>query len=165
MSPPVRTQKRIDPMSEEWLIDGYNLLYSLKPRGKKIKITKDALFARLSGFASAIDKKVLLVLDGIGREEEWGPSQTRLFRIVYSQDVSADTVIERAVTQSKHGTRFTVVTNDVVLSRMARGKGACVIRTEDFEELLSRTEKESREGLFKREAQSHGFHRPFEKKL
>ncbi len=145
-------------MREKWLIDGHNLLYA-------VSISREKLFAQLANFASAAEVEVLVVMDGVGRDEELEPYQTAGFRAVYSQKVSADAAIERELCQHKERVRFTVVTDDRAVAAMSRGSGASVLAIDEFRRRLSETLKETQNVLFKNKVKAHGFHRPFEKKL
>ncbi|MBI2095631.1 MAG: NYN domain-containing protein [Candidatus Omnitrophica bacterium] len=146
-------------MPEEWLIDGFNLLYRLKNR------QLSALFGLVADFAAARRCLALVVLDGKGNDEECAAFQTPSFQIRYSKEVSADAVIERRLCEKKGLAAFVVVTGDRAITQMARGSGARVIGADEFISLLNQTRKENSELLFKRSIESHGFHRPFEGKI
>ena len=153
-------------MLEEWLIDGYNLLHSAAPPGnKKGGVSREALFGLLAGFASAEERKVLMVLDGQGNEREFGAYQTKNFSVVYSQTLTADSVIEKMLCEKKGAVSFRVVTKDRAVCQMARGFGARVMAPEEFMTLLGARRKENDEILFGEKVRSHGFSRPFEEKL
>lgn len=153
-------------MPEEWLIDGYNLLYGLKNRkNKKSTVTRESLLHALANFASASGRRVRMVLDGQGEDAEWQPFQTPELQILYSQAVSADSYIEKYLCENKGICRLVVVTRDQAITRVARGFGASVLDTEKFTGMLSEFEKESGDALFKHQVKAHGFHRPFEGKL
>ncbi len=153
-------------MSEEWLIDGYNLLHDFVSHNKnKIKASRDVLFGLLANFASAGERSVMIVLDGKGRDEEFGSHNTKSFRAVYSQALSADSYIERYLYEKKAGSGMIVVTRDRAITLMARGGGARVIGTKEFLELLGSMKKDNEDILFKHKVDGHGFNRPFEDKL
>ena len=151
---------------EEWLIDGYNLLHSASSHGdKKQGVSREALFELLASFASSEDRKVLMVLDGQGNDQELGAYQTKNFAVTHSQTLTADSVIERMLCEKKGAASFRVVTKDRAVCRMARGLGARVMEPEEFMALLSAGRKESGQILFSEKIRSHGFSRPFEEKL
>src|SRR3989338_8943604 len=153
-------------MSEKWLIDGYNLLHDLGGQKKNQNtVSRQNLFEMLASFSSLGDRRVTLVLDGKGNEDEFRPYLNKTFHIVYSQSVSADSYIERALYQNKGKFSFVVVTKDRAITNMARGSGARVIGADEFMELVKNTQKESKDILFKHEADAHGFNRPFLYKL
>ena len=152
-------------MSEEWLIDGYNVLHAFsRKRGGDRKVSRDALFAELAGFAAAEDRKVIVVLDGKGSDEELKGFQTSAFEVRYSQAVSADTAIEKYLYENRPK-KLMVVTNDRAIAQIARGGGARVTSAEELFALLKVQRKEDSDTLFKRQTKAHGFNRPFEKKL
>ncbi len=153
-------------MTEEWLIDGCNLLYAYPSKDiAKDRKNREVLLSALAGFASLKGKPMLVVMDGKGEAAEMDIHHTALFRVVYSQKVSADTFIEKVLFDRRANTRFTVVTNDRAISNMARGSGAMVLGTGSFLEMLKETRKDSSETLDKGKLRGHGFHRPFEDKL
>ena len=104
-------------MPEEWLIDGFNLLYRFKNR------QLSALFGLVADFAASKHCIALVVLDGKGNEEEYAAFQTPSLQIRYSREVSADAVIERRLCEKKGQAVFVVVTGDRAITQMARGSG------------------------------------------
>ncbi len=153
-------------MPEEWLIDGYNLLYDLKNRKHKNNaVTRESLLHALANFASASGRKIQMVLDGQGDDAEWQAFQTPTLQILYSQAVSADSYIEKYLCEKKAVCRLVVVTRDQAISRIARGFGASVLSTETFTAMLEEFKKESGDSLWKHQVKAHGFHRPFEGKI
>src|SRR5687768_9021898 len=107
-------------MFELWLIDGYNLLHDLNPSRRGKKPAKEALFDLLADFAAAgKDRRVLLVLDGKGSEGEHDVRRTASFEAVYSQDVTADTYIEKSLYDNRAKARLFVVTKDRAITLMA----------------------------------------------
>ncbi len=153
-------------MAEEWLVDGCNLLHAY-PAGRSPKNTNSRaeLLAALADFASQRDRPMLVVLDGKGEAAELDIHHTALFRVVYSQKVSADACIERVLFERRSQARFTVVTDDRAISNIARGSGALVVGTAPFLEMMKESKKNSSKSVDKGKLRSHGFHRPFEDKL
>jgi predicted RNA-binding protein with PIN domain len=153
-------------MPEEWLIDGYNLLHARASAGHSQHPQKRSeLLAELAGFASLKGQPVVVVLDGKGEPGELETHDTKLFRVVYSQKVSADACIERTLYERRSTTLFTVVTNDRAIANIARGGGSRVMSCETFLETLKESGKESSDTLHKGRIRSHGFNRPFDDKL
>ena len=151
---------------DEWLVDGFNLLHAYPcTKPSNTKISRVDLLSVLAGFASLKAKRMLVVLDGVGDAAELDIHHSPLFRVVYSQKVSADACIERLLFERRSEVRFTVVTDDRAISNIARGSGALVVGTAQFLEMLKETRKESTESLDKNKLRSHGFNRPFEDKL
>ena len=153
-------------MLEEWLIDGYNLLHSVSSdKSKKQGVSREALFELLASFASSEDRKVLMVLDGHGNDDEWSAYRTKVFSVQYSQSATADTVIEKILYERKESASFVVVTQDHAVSQIARGCGARVMKPGEFMVLIQTSAKEREQILFHEKVRSHGFNRPFDKKL
>lgn len=152
-------------MPEEWLIDGYNLLHGLTGQNKKNKILRQDLFEILANFSGQGDRQLTLVLDGKGNDDEFRPYLHKTFHIVYSQSVSADSYIEKIVYEKKGKALLVVVTKDRAITNMARGSGARVMNIEDFMDLIKSSKAEAKDFLFEQQAESHGFNRPFQKKL
>ncbi len=152
-------------MPEEWLIDGYNVLHSGKVAGHIGSSDPLAwLLGRAAEFASSAKHLVLLVLDGFGSEEQQF-SKNKFFRVLYSKKKSADTYIESYLFKNRSRARMTVVTNDRAVSDIARGGGARVLSAAAFMELLEETKRQNTDILFHEKVRSHGFNRPFDKKL
>ena len=151
-------------MSEEWLIDGYNLLHYLSRSKSFAHLSKDVLLHLLASFAQTNQTRVLVVFDGKGNDEELETYRTNFLSVMYSQSDSADTVIERRLCQRKDPAMI-VVTKDRAILRMARGVGSRGFEPAHFMEALADTAKQSRQVLNQHEGNARGFHRPFEKKL
>jgi predicted RNA-binding protein with PIN domain len=123
------------------------------------------LFHALANFAAASGRQMLVVLDGKGDDSEWLSYQTSKLMICYSNSVSADAHIEKYLCQRKGTGQFYVVTRDRAITNMAHGFGANVIGTDVFISMLSDTNQESGDVLFRYRVKNRGFHRPFEEKL
>ena len=153
-------------MAEQYLIDGYNLLHALKAgSAKKVFPSREQLFAWFAEFASFKNTDTLLVLDGVGGDEELGAYQTKNFKVVFSRKVPADTYIERFLFQNRGKLLMTVVTDDRAIADMGRGGGSRVLSTSVFEEMLKDCKKEGSKFLDKECSREHGFNRPFDDKL
>ena len=153
-------------MAEQWLIDGYNLLRALQSKqSKKNRLSREQLFELVAQFASFKKSGVLMVLDGVGPNEELQAYHTECFRVVFSQKISADTYIEQYLYQERGKLRMIVVTDDREIARIGRGGGAQVLGTALFAENLEQCRKHRSEILNKEESRGHGFHRPFEDKF
>ena len=154
-------------MPEEWLIDGYNLLYDLNARKsfKSIPVSKEKLLSQLATLAATRAHAIFIVFDGVGNDSEFEPIQTRYLRAVYSQSESADAVIEKYVCQNRGNLNLTVFTKDRAVSDMVRGAGARVFNARDFRHELELCFRENSDILFRGQVKARGFHRPFEDKL
>ena len=153
-------------MSEQWLIDGYNLLHALRPADSpKTRLSREKLFALTAEFASFKKVRTLLILDGAGEPAQLEAYRTDHFEAVFSQKVSADAYIEKYLYEQRGKVRMTVVTNDRAIANIARGGGASVLSTLQFLELLKECRAESGDVLRKEKLRGHRFNRPFEDKL
>jgi predicted RNA-binding protein with PIN domain len=151
-------------MPEEWLIDGYNLLYEIRFKFPKSGLSdRGALFSLLAGFAAA-GRRVTAVLDGCADAAELEPYRTKDFEAVFSGKRSADAYIEARLSERAALVRTVVVTRDAALRSMARGYGARVIAPDEFLELV-REEKKEGEDAWLRRPQPRIFNRPFDGKL
>jgi uncharacterized protein len=152
-------------MSEEWLVDGYNLLHAAYPSGSstRIKPDREAFLAELAGFSALDGKPMLVVLDGAGDQAELDKHTAPKFRVIYSQKVSADACIERTLFERRTEARFTVVTDDRAISNIARGSGALVMGAAGFLERLKESRKERADKQAHDKMKGHGFNRPFDK--
>jgi predicted RNA-binding protein with PIN domain len=153
-------------MLEYWLIDGYNLLHDLHPSKQGKKPSKEMLFDLLADFASADEnRRVLLVLDGKGSDAEHDAVKTSSFSASYSQEVSADTFIEKYLYDHRATARLFVVTNDRAITLLARGGGASVFSTALFMDRVGDAKKNTEEHLRRADVRTHGFNRPLDDKL
>ena len=152
-------------MSEQWLIDGYNLLHSLNSLGSFKTLSREGLLSMVAGFASFQKTDVLLVLDGIGSEAELASYATAHFKAVFSQKDPADTYIERYLFEYRTRRALVVVTDDRAIANIGRGGGARVLSTSVYAKILKDTMKENQDLLRKEEDRGHGFNRPFGDKL
>lgn len=152
-------------MKEEWLIDGYNLLYDLQSRQKHAGVSRNSLCELLAEFASSKQSKVILVFDGVGPNEEWSSYRTEWFEVFYSQKISADAFIERSLFERRGQANLMVVTNDHAITNIAVGGGAHALKGSVFLESLRTAEKTRKEVLDRQRVETHGFNRPFDEKL
>ena len=150
-------------MFEEWLIDGYNLLRDVSSQKGIAKLSREMLFGLLADFAAQGQRKVLMVLDGCGNDDEFEAYRTKAFNIIYSQSVTADSVIEKTLYEKKGLGHFMVVTKDRAITQIARGLGSRVTEPEEFMALLKAQTKENDQILFNEKIRSREFNRPFGK--
>ena len=153
-------------MAEQWLIDGYNLLHAIRSVAPKRSLpSREQLFAWISEFASFKKTNTLIVLDGVGDDQELRSYRTPNFEAVYSREIPADTYIERYLFQNREKMRMVIVTDDRAIANSGRGGGSQVLSTTAFVELLKECKKEGSEFLQKEKSREHGFNRPFKDKL
>lgn len=153
-------------MAEQYLIDGYNLLYALRSISpQKNPLSREELFIKLSGFASLKQTRVIVVIDGSGDDSEQEAYATSFFNVVLSQKKTADAFIEKYLYDFKAQHSFVVVTADRAITHIARGSGAMVLSPAQFWEMVGETDKQKKDVLWEEKKKSHGFNRPFEDKL
>lgn len=153
-------------MAEQYLIDGYNLLYALRTISpQKHPSSREDLCTRLSGFASLKHIQMTVVIDGVGDDHEMEAYKTPYFRVVLSQKKTADAFIEKTLYDLRSTHTFVVVTADRAITQMARGSGAMVLSPAQFWEVVCLAEETGRDIVWREKKKSHGFNRPFEDKL
>jgi predicted RNA-binding protein with PIN domain len=152
-------------MKDEWVIDGYNLLHWLKNSRPASQFSREKLLQMLANFASIAGARVSVVFDGKGGNDEFRAFESDRMKVCYSQSVSADTFIEKYVYDNIAKAKISVVTQDTAIARIARGKGALVMKPEDFVAELKENRGDAENILWEKKADQHGFNRPFDKKL
>lgn len=154
-------------MPEEWIVDGYNVLYSLASVKPLTLLTaREKLLQNLANFAGIRNQRtVLLVLDGVGNNEEFSSYVTDAFKIVYSQHMTADSYIEKYLYDHKNQKIMSVVTKDRAVANMGRGLGARVFSPDEFRKTLKQQCSEDEEIVYKQKIKSLRFNRPFDGKL
>lgn len=152
-------------MTEEWLIDGYNVLHDFASRkGSGLPRERGALLLALASLAGP-SRRILVVFDGVGNDDEFAAFRTASFEVLHSQKVPADAYIERRFTQKTDRRSTVVVTRDRAIVTLARGAGARVSSPDDLAALLRDAARSREEDLFRHRVRGRGFHRPFEDKL
>jgi predicted RNA-binding protein with PIN domain len=148
---------------EVWLIDGYNLIHALDGKTSALDrpVSTGALLNRLNNFASGQSIKIVFILDGVGNTAEFDAFKTDRMEIRYSQDISADTFIERLLQAKKPGLSCAVITNDRALCSMTRGLGSRVFNSRELLAMLADASADQENKIFRQSVKSHGFNRPF----
>ena len=156
-------------MADIWLFDGWNVLHGLSQRAGVLfkSLTPDGLLSILSDFAAQQGCKILVLLDGHGpggdHRLSWKTSDR--VTILYSQDQTADAVLERYLYDHRSQAQFSVVSDDGAIGRLAHGMGARVITTERFASMLNELRNERANKAHENKIHEHGFNRPFGKAL
>lgn len=156
--------------AECWLIDGWNVLHGLsaaREGPRRALLSPEALLSLLAGFAAQTGCRMLVIWDGHGPggDPRLKTPVSKAVESVYSADQTADAVLERYLFEHKLEGAFVVVTDDVAMSRIARGSGARVFSVPRLQELMQEGEKARRERADSAQADSYGFNRPFDEKL
>lgn len=134
-------------MSEHcYLIDGYNLLFSLDERGGSFQQQRAAVILSLQQKFAQLGLRGLLVFDGAYRSEEREErSYASPLEIRYTpRGQSADGHIVELLRSSRSKKQWIVVTNDRTIQREARAVGAEVEGTWEFLSSLERRGKKRR---------------------
>ena len=130
-----------------FLIDGYNLLFSLINSKKSLQTLRQELIEYLKKEFARKEIKGTLIFDGAHRrDEESGLSYPTPLVVAYApKDQSADEYILEKLEISKNPKIITVVTNDRGLIRHAKSAGAKTQGNEDFIHWLKKKKKPTRE--------------------
>ncbi len=125
----------------EYLLDGYNILFSLDNSSQGFKVQREKLIEYLQERFTALKLKGLLIFDGFHRkEEESGRSYKSPLEIIYTpKDQNADSFIVEKIQLSKNPKEFVLVTNDAGLKRHARALGSRVQPAQEFLLSLEKT--------------------------
>jgi predicted RNA-binding protein with PIN domain len=112
-----------------YLIDGFNLIHkisllkhSLSPRNDLIQ------FIRRNRLAGSGNNRVVIVFDGYDN----GETSEREYRILFSDDRTADEVIRDELKKTGNKTQIVVVSDDREVRGFARVEGARTLGTRDF---------------------------------
>ncbi|MDR2735774.1 MAG: NYN domain-containing protein [Puniceicoccales bacterium] len=129
-------------MAEHILIDGYNVIHSIKEFKKNLSFGINAsaqIFIQEASRLLMIIDKVTLVFDGKDTKTTIDyPYNSKRFCVIYSdKNTTADTLIERIVRESKHPINCTVMTNDHALGDTIRSVGGIVMPSEELINLIS----------------------------
>ncbi len=126
-----------------YLVDGYNLIFSLVEPNQNLRALRQKLIHSLQKQFARRKISGLLVFDGSHRrEEESGLSYPSPLIVAYApKGQSADAYICEHLETASHPKQITVITNDKGLGRHARSYGAKVQANEDFLLWLSKRKK------------------------
>lgn len=136
-------------MSKHWtIIDGHNSLHSVgRYRALLDQDYSTALSRLLSDIAGApatTDSRLTVVFDG---KAEGKPYAGEYVDIVFSEERTADELIEKLARSAPEGTAVTVVTADIEHMRAVSSKGVVVVKPAlFFAELLEAPKETPRKG-------------------
>lgn len=130
-----------------YLIDGYNLIFSLVHSKESLQILRQKIICTLQKRFAKKQVSGTLVFDGAHRrDEESGLSYSSPLTIAYApKGQSADEYIVEIIETSKTPKQISVVTNDQGLSRHAKSNGSKVMSNEDFIYWLEKKKKKSKD--------------------
>lgn len=123
-----------------YLIDGYNLIFSLIQSKESLRTLRQKIVRYLQKKFALKKLSGMLIFDGSHRrEEESGLSYPSPLIVAYApKGQSADAYIVEQIEISKSPKQITVVTNDKGLIRHAKSAGAKVLANEAFITWLSK---------------------------
>lgn len=117
-----------------YLIDGYNLIFSLIESKGSLQTLRQKVIRSLK--SQFVKRKIsgMLIFDGAHRrEEESGLSYSSSLTVAYApKGQSADEYIVECIQGSEHPKQIIVVTNDQGLARHVKSYGAKVMPNEEF---------------------------------
>ncbi len=126
-----------------YLIDGYNLIFSLIDSKENLQTLRSKVIRALQKQFAKRKIEGTLVFDGAHRrEEESGLSYSSPLIIAYApKGQSADAYIVEQIETSLNPKQITVVTNDRGLARHAKSHGAHVQENQPFIQWLNKRKK------------------------
>ncbi len=129
-----------------YLIDGYNLIFSLIESKESLQTVRQKVIATLQKKFSKRKISGMLVFDGAHRRgEESGLSYPSPLIVAYApKGQSADEYIVEQIEGSAHPKQIVVVTNDQGLARHAKSHEAKVMGNEEFISWLNKKKRKKK---------------------
>jgi len=126
-----------------YLIDGYNLIFSLIESKEKLQTLRKQVIQALQKQFARRKISGMLVFDGSHRrDEESGLSYSSPLIVAYApKGQSADEYIVESIEVSKNPKQIIVVTNDKGLARHAKSAGAQVQLNHEFIQWLQKRKR------------------------
>ena len=117
-----------------FLIDGYNLLHSIRKTSEDFEPVTDIQLCHILGrFLKRIGDKGRIVFDGTGPRDKTDFDNIANPEVVFSGlGIEADTVIENAITANTAPKRLTVVSSDRRIRKAAHARKAKAVKSELF---------------------------------
>jgi predicted RNA-binding protein with PIN domain len=128
-----------------YLIDGYNLIFSLVSSKENLKTLRLKVVQSLQKRFAASKISGIIVFDGVHRkDEESGISYSSPLIIAYApKGQSADEYIIEQIEFSKNPKQITVITNDKGLTLHAKYAGAKVEKNAEFIQWLQKSKRKT----------------------
>lgn len=120
-------------MALHFILDGYNIIHQQEPlMDKSLKEARDSLIRMIEFFRpqGSLNNKVTVVFDG--RSEIWGGTPSSSVKVIFSKDESADSIIQRLVSQATNRKNIVVVTDDREIQYGVRPQGAQIMAVSLF---------------------------------
>jgi len=133
------------------IIDGHNLLWSIRNPEEGISLTDVELCKILDKYFALSGDKAEIIFDGIGPPDKTEFLNTRYLVVTFSgRSCDCDTLIEHRILESTAPARLTIVSSDRRLRDAAGARKASDIKSEDFweqvQKLLKRQKKSKEPG-------------------
>ncbi len=117
-----------------YLLDGYNVLFSLTLSDRPLKVQRHHIIHFLQKRFAALHLKGILIFDAKVRlTEESGRAYQSPLEIIYTpKGQTADSYIEETIAFAKNPRQMIVVTNDRALIANVKSLGAQTLKNEEF---------------------------------
>ena len=117
-----------------FLIDGYNLLWSVHKTGEDLEPVSDIQLCYIVGrYLKLVGESGQIVFDGTGPPDKTGFDNIGSLEVFFSgRSTEADEVIENKIKSNTAPVRLTVVSSDRRLRKAARAKKATAVKSETF---------------------------------
>jgi predicted RNA-binding protein with PIN domain len=113
-----------------YLIDGFNLFHQIGEIKNSNSPRSDLIqFIRTNRLVGSSNNKIIIVFDGHQTPDT--PTE-REYKIVFSNDRSADDVIKERISKTKNKRQLIVVSDDREIRDYAKMEGAISMRIQDF---------------------------------
>ena len=128
------------------IIDGHNLLWSIRNPEEGISVTDAAMCKILDRYFGIVGEKAEIIFDGIGPPDKTEFNNIRNLEVTFSgRNTDCDTIVEQRIRDSTAPKRLTIVSSDRRLRDAAELRKATAQKSEDFwqevEKQLSRQKK------------------------
>ena len=122
------------------IIDGYNLMYKLKPNDPTLEKKRERLILLLSEFKKINNVDLILVFDGKFQESGHRGYETRAgIKIIFSakEETADDVIIDILRKRKEKPKNYAVVSSDNKIKDFAYENNIHIILSEDFLEYLT----------------------------
>lgn len=140
----------------EYLIDGYNLIFSLIKSKESLQTLRQQVIRYLQKKFTSRKLSGMVIFDGAHRrDEESGLSYPSPLIVAYTpKGQSADAYIVEQISIAHNPKEIMVITNDKGLIRHAKSAGAKVMGNDEFIEWLKKKKRPSSTTLMKESPQN-----------
>ncbi len=149
--------------AQTYYIDGYNLIHfsdSLRRlMDTDFEIARDKLVDQIIRWCVSSGNRAKVIFDGQGKrlEQSHNHPATNLVEVLFtSKHKTADSIIERAVYQSKHKNKVIVISADRAITDLCMGMGALTMNPQHFLTSISEAQSETQRVIQKTNKQHMG---------